>query len=129
MKVILESNFGCFSKMNLPGFIYGKEFWASSDDRMTFVKLILTKNDTVSGEFRFDLNGSTLQMNFQGLERASQKVKKINYSTPLEFLTYLKDNCCKTVTVSPMSKDWIKKSDLKELKKLTHSKEKSILCI
>ena len=68
--VTLLADWGCFSEMRIPGFIFADEFWGASEDRMTFVKLKLAKSNVVSGEFRFDLNGQTLDMDFSGLKKA-----------------------------------------------------------
>lgn len=68
--VILLADWGCFSAMKIPGFIFADEFWGASDDRMTFVKLRLAKAEMVSEEFRFDLNGHTLEINFDGLKKS-----------------------------------------------------------
>lgn len=68
--VKLVADWGCFSKIEIPGFIFGDEFWAAADDRMNFVKLKLAKNNSLSGEFRFDLNGQSLEMDFSGLRPA-----------------------------------------------------------
>ncbi|MNL31131.1 hypothetical protein D3C87_1529030 [compost metagenome] len=55
--------------MKIPGFIFADEFWGASEDRMTFVKLKLAKSKIISGEFRIDLNGQTLEMNFADLKK------------------------------------------------------------
>lgn len=67
--VILLADWGCFTEMKIPGFIFDDEFWGASEDRMTFVKLKLEKPKIASGEFRFDLNGQALEMNFSGLKK------------------------------------------------------------
>ncbi len=69
-KVTLLADWGCFSEMKILGFIFADEFWGASEDRMTFVKLKLVKSKIVSGEFRFDLNGQTLEMNFSDLKKS-----------------------------------------------------------
>jgi hypothetical protein len=51
-KVMLVADWGCFSEMKIPGFIFNDEFWGTSEDRMTFVKLKLNKPHNLSGEFR-----------------------------------------------------------------------------
>jgi hypothetical protein len=67
--VLLRANWGCFAEMTTPGFIFDDEFWSAADDRMTFVRLKLEKNETISGNFRFDLNGHSLKMDFNNFKK------------------------------------------------------------
>lgn len=67
--VLVHADWGCFAEMTLPGFVFSDELWASSDDRMTVLRLSL-KNAMVSGTMRFDLNGRTLKLDFENLVRS-----------------------------------------------------------
>lgn len=120
----LVSDWGCFSEMKIPGFIFDNEFWGGTNDRMTFVKLTLNKNDTISGKFRFDLNGDSLKIDFEGFKRGSPKQTTLEFS-PVEFLEYLHENCCEMVTLMQMPEGWIKKEDVVRLKKYIGDTRKS----
>lgn len=64
--MLVHADWGCFAEMTIPGYIFSDELWASSDDRMTVLRLTL-KNMTLSGAMRFDLNGRTLKLDFENL--------------------------------------------------------------
>jgi hypothetical protein len=126
-KITLLADWGCFAKMEILGFILANEFWGASDDRMTFTKLILEPNDHLSGEFRIDLNGHTLKMNFSNLKRKSKKLlNEVSYASPIEFLGLLQKKCCNPVSLmGSMPKNWITEKDVKKLVKLVHDKSKA----
>ena len=65
--VFVHANLGCMAELKLPGFVFFDEIWASSDDRMTVIRLSL-QGGTMSGNFRMDLNGHTLKMDFHQLK-------------------------------------------------------------
>lgn len=132
--MVAASGWGCFAEFPMSGFIFAREYWGATDDRLSFVRLNLSPDaKTISGSFRFDLNSDSLMLEINGFRKvrdlqttktkAKEKLKEntfVDLTTyrPLAFLNALKEKRHGAVTVMPaQSKGWITKEDVLELTK------------